>query len=175
LVAQVAKAAGARVVVAGIARDASRLALARRLGADRTVDVSTEDLRTVAREGDDGLGFDLAVECAGVLDAAKAALAVVRPGGRYVHGGLLHGTLPLEADDVFFVRELTLYGTRSTTPSSWRTAVRLLGEGAVDVEPLIDATFPLTRWQEGFEAARQRQAIKIVLRPTRGPCGIAGD
>src|SRR5581483_8531655 len=61
-----AKQAGAaRVFVTGIGRDAPRLALARRFGADRTIDVEKENVFDVVREETGGAMADVVVDVSG--------------------------------------------------------------------------------------------------------------
>ncbi|HLY66802.1 MAG TPA: zinc-binding dehydrogenase [Chloroflexota bacterium] len=58
-----ARAAGARkVVVAGLSRDEYRLGIARKLGADATIDVETEDIRQRIADLTDGRGLDSVVD-----------------------------------------------------------------------------------------------------------------
>ncbi len=69
---QVAKAAGARVIVSGTADDRARLAVASSLGADATVDVTAGDLARAVADFTAGAGVDVAVECAGNDRAVRA-------------------------------------------------------------------------------------------------------
>src|SRR5204862_3488422 len=55
-----ARAAGAdQIIVTGLTRDASKLALAKELGADQTIDVETDDARKRVRELTSGHGADV--------------------------------------------------------------------------------------------------------------------
>jgi len=162
---QVAKAQDARVIIAGTAGDAERMELARRLGADRTVFVEKEDLAEVARSMSDGYGADLAIDCTGAVGGVKGALACVRTMGRYVQGGILHREVSLDLDEVFFGREITMYGSHTQKPSSWRCTLRLLEAGRVDPSALITDRMPLADWEEGFRRMREREAIKVILNP----------
>jgi threonine dehydrogenase-like Zn-dependent dehydrogenase len=61
-----AKMAGAAtVIVSGIGRDEARLAMARRLGANYTVDVEQESLEERVREATDGRGADVVINVSG--------------------------------------------------------------------------------------------------------------
>ena len=165
LVVRCAVACGARVVAAGTAGDAERLALAQRFGAERTVNVDDEDLAGVVRSMTDGYGADVVFECSGAAGAVAGALACARKCGRYVQAGILHRAVPLDFDDVFFVRELTLIGSHTSHPGSWAAAMKLLADRAVELDPLVSARLPLAEWREAFRLARGRQAIKVILRP----------
>ena len=58
-------AAGFKTIVAGTEADLVRIALAKQLGADAVIDVSREDFQARIKEETDGLGVDVAFECAG--------------------------------------------------------------------------------------------------------------
>jgi threonine dehydrogenase-like Zn-dependent dehydrogenase len=76
-----AKAAGAGpVIVAGLARDADRLALARRLGADVAIDVESQDLRQAVADATGGDGVDAVVDTAstGSVKLIEDALAALK-------------------------------------------------------------------------------------------------
>ncbi|MFH0964516.1 MAG: zinc-binding dehydrogenase [Planctomycetota bacterium] len=165
LVTQVAKAKGARVILAGTAADAQRLALGRKLGADRIVFVEKEKVEELARSMSDGYGADLAIECSGTAGGVKGALASVRTMGRYVQGGILHRTVELDLDEIFFGREITMYGSHTQKPSSWREALQLLGEGKIDLGALITDRMRLSEWKEAFRRMLAKEAIKVILHP----------
>src|SRR2546429_9283955 len=77
---EMARLAGARnLIVAGTAQDASRLDLARLLGATHTVDVQNTNFVEYMREIGDGLGADLVIDAAGVSAALKTAPEIFRP------------------------------------------------------------------------------------------------
>ena len=165
LVTRCSAALGARVVVAGISADAERLALAGQFGAERIVDVTTEDLPEVVKSMTDGYGADVVFECSGAAAAIPAALACARKRARYVQAGILHKDVTLDFDDIFFVRELSMIGSHTSNPDSWIKALELLEAGKVDLRPLVTATLPLGEWKQAFDLMRTRQAIKVVLKP----------
>ena len=165
LVARCSAVLGATVVVAGTTADADRLDLARRFGAEQTVDVLSEDLPEIVKSMTGGYGADTVFECSGAAAAVPTALACVRVRGRYVQAGILHEDVTLDFDDIFFVRELTLTGSHTSNPVSWTLALNLLAASKVDLRPLITAELPLTEWKQAFELMRSRRAIKVVLKP----------
>src|SRR5437870_3863849 len=84
-----ARAAGAdTIIVTGIARDGKKLALARELGADHTIDVEAEDVRARVRELTGGRGADVVIEVsANAPEPVGEALHYVAAGGRVVLAG----------------------------------------------------------------------------------------
>jgi L-iditol 2-dehydrogenase len=160
LAAQVVRAFGGRVLVTGLARDATRLAAARELGFDTEV---AEDPKAFARfEG--RLGADVVVECSGSEAGATACLEAARRGGRYVQIGVFGRpvTVPL---DLVFEKELVVTSGFASTPRSWRRALSLIEQHSVELQPLVSDIVPLTAWERAFADLRAGRALKIVFDP----------
>ncbi len=151
------------LVVVGVARDAGRLELARRYGATRVVVGDDEDVATVVRGLGDGLGADLVIDAAGVSATLRTALELVRPAGQITKVGW--GRAPLDCSlDPLVQKAATLRGSFSHTWPTWERVLRLLGDGALDVKPLI-TTFPLAQWHEAFARMERGEIAKAVLLP----------
>jgi L-iditol 2-dehydrogenase len=153
LAAQVAAAAGARMHVRGVPRDAARLALAASLGFATS---TTED----APPGE----FDVVVECSGHEAGMRFALESARRGARYVQIGLAGRRVSLPFDLVCF-KELTVTSGNASTNASWTRAVGLVGSRAVALEPLLSEAVPLERWEQAFADTRAGVGVKYVLVP----------
>jgi len=164
LAVQVAKAAGARVVALGTAVDGARLELARQLGADATFDVQAEDAAQCLREMTGGDGADVVFECAGSPHAARLGFEIVRKGGRYTQIGIIDK--PFEFDfNRIVMKELRVQGSFSQTWSAWETAIALVAQGKVRLEPLISARLAMRDWAQGFELFESKAGMKVVLLP----------
>lgn len=125
-----ARAAGAgTVIVTGTANDHQRLERAIELGADRTVDVESEDLVAVVLEMTDGRGVDIVVDTsAGAVEPVSQGIASVADGGTVVLGGLKHGRLaPIDVDQVV-LRAVRIQGARSAGWPAYHRALELLAE-----------------------------------------------
>lgn len=162
---QLAKSAGGRAIVCGASQDAERLALARRLGADLTVDVAAEDALARINEQTAGQGADLFLECAGAPAAARLGLQATRRGGQYTQIGLFSGPFELEFDLIAY-RELRVTGSLGQRWTSWQRALALMGQNEVDTRSLVSHVLPLDEWREAFRLFEARQGLKIVLEPT---------
>jgi L-iditol 2-dehydrogenase len=171
LTLQVARTAGATVVVLGTAADARRLALARELGAVRAIDIDAEDAAPAIQELTDGWGADIVYECSGAGSAALGLLDHVRRGGQYAQIGLFGKPVAWDLDRVC-LKELRVTGSNASVPSAWRTALRLLGEGQVRAAPLISDVYPLTDWQAAFQRFERREGVKLLLDPWNATSGI---
>jgi L-iditol 2-dehydrogenase len=161
---QLARAAGATVVVTGMATDADRLSLAKRLGAELTVDLSAQDLAQVVAHLTAGQGADVYLECSGAPTAARQGLAITRRGGQYTQVGLFPQPFELAFDTIAY-RELRVTGSLGQRSSSWRRGLALLGQGLVDTRSLVSHILPLDGWQEAFHLVESRQGLKVVLEP----------
>jgi L-iditol 2-dehydrogenase len=146
IAAQVARACGGRVTVAGTDRDGARLALARELGFD------TGTLPDA----------DVVVECSGSGPGIADALRAVRRRGRLVQMGLRGADVTIPYDLICF-KELTVTAGFASNPQSWRRAMALLPE--VNLEALVTEVVPLSDWRRAFEASRAAEGIKYVLDP----------
>lgn len=153
LAAQVATAAGGRVHVRGVPRDAARLSLAASLG-----------LATSTTEGEPPGEFDVVVECSGHASGMTFALESARRGARYVQIGLAGKPVSLPFDFVCF-KELTVTSGNASTSVSWRRALALVDSRAVALEPLVSSAVPLERWDEAFADTRAGSGVKHVLVP----------
>lgn len=164
LALQVLRARGCRVLV--VSRTERRLGLARQLGADATVALGAGDPVASARALSGRDGVDLVIETAGTAAAVELVLGrvgFVRPGGRVVLTGLPHE--PATVEFFWLVRrEIDVRGSM-IYQREFGDALRLLGEGAVEVAPLVTHRFPLQRIEEALLAHRQPGAVKVAVFP----------
>ena len=167
LAAQVAKAEGAFVVLAGTTADQERLKIGRQLGADVTVDVQKEDAVSILRDLNGGYGADVILECSGAGAAVRLGIQAVRKEGRFTQIGILDK--PMELDFMtMFHKDLRLTVSYASTYESWERSLALVSRGQVKTEPVISHILPLAEWQKGFDLIRQREGLKIVLQPEKG-------
>lgn len=162
LCAQMAKLSGAgRVIVAGLQADQHRLATARRLGADVTLDRGVVEY--VSQMGD-GLGVDVAVDCSGASATLQIALQAVRPAGQIIKVGW--GPQPLQFSlDPLVQKNITITGSFSHNWPVWERVISMIVSGQIDLEPVISHVAPLSRWQENFEKMEGGEYVKAVLTP----------
>ena len=164
LTLQVAKLEGARVVLAGLSKDAPRLECGRRLGADYVVDVERDDLQTVVAEATGGWGADIVYECAGSPASLAACWRAVRKQGTLVPLGVHRGEIHTDFNSIM-MKELRVIGSYGYVWTSWQRTVRLLAEHKIDAESLISHELPLEDFEKGFRATQDGSAIKVVLNP----------
>ena len=170
LTLQVARAAGAAVIVLGTTADRRRLHLARSLGRRAQSTSSDEDPIPIVRDLTGGWGADIVFECSGAGPAALSLLDHARRGGQYAQIGLFGKPVAWDLDQVC-MKELRVTGSNASVPSAWRTALRLLADGRVRTAPLISDVYPLAGWEDAFARFEQRDGVKLLLDPWDGAGG----
>jgi L-idonate 5-dehydrogenase len=155
----VARYAGAAEIVATDVADAP-LAVACALGASRTVNVATDVAALDPWRAGKGT-FDVLFEASGNQAALRLALDLLRPGAVIVQLGL-GGEMTLQINSIV-AKELQLRGTFRFDPE-FELALRLMGEGRLDVKPLITASLPFEQAVDAFELASDRsKSMKVQL------------
>jgi propanol-preferring alcohol dehydrogenase len=91
---QVLRELGARVV--GVGRSEERLAVARELGAETTVDASAGDVAEAIRQATGGAGADVVFELVGTRETSAAALASLGKAGTLVYIGYSFDRIELD-------------------------------------------------------------------------------
>lgn len=154
---------GIKTIVAGTTADATRLALAQRLGATRVVDVQTENLDDIVRAETGGLGVDVAFEVSGAAASARACLDALRPLGRYTQVGHFGRDITVPFDRIGF-RQLRVAGSVGYTVATWSRTMRLLAQGLQPTR-IVTHRFPLAEWRRGFDLFERKEAVKVLLLP----------
>lgn len=175
LTIQALRIAGCRDVIA-IDLDASRLKLAKELGASLTINPAHPPLPPGKGRGEGALvnavlqhtanvGADIGVEAVGNAPALATAIACVRRGGRVGLIGNLAAEVPFPLQSVV-TRELTLVASCASA-GEYPRAIELLASGAINVVPLISAIVPLAAGQQWFDRlhATEPGLMKVILQP----------
>lgn len=161
---QYVKANGGVAIVTGLSKDKKRLALARELGADVTVDRSIDHLSEIVSEMTGGEGVDIALECSGSEEAAKDCLNLLRGQGKYTQIGIFGHPVTFDMDKVLY-GEIKLVGSFSQKYTAWKEAIKLFSKGKIVAKPLVTHILPLEKWEEGFKRCFDGTAIKVVFKP----------
>ena len=136
------------------------LAVARALGAHRTVNVAQQRDWVAGYAADKGT-FDVMLECSGNERALRDGLEVMRPRGVVVQLGL-GGDVSIP-QNLVVGKELAILGS-FRFHAEFALAVRLINERRVDLAPLITRAFPMAQAREAFElASDRRQAMKVLI------------
>jgi len=166
-IAWMAQHRGARVLLAGF-NDALRLDCARRMGIAHTVDLARTAMEAAVLAAF-GEKVDRVIEATGVTASITGGLSVLRSGGVFVVAGI--HSRPLEIPVTDFVRNKhQLRAAHDTTRAAWPRVLALLADPAsrAQLSEMITHRLPLREGLRGFEMARDKGAVKILLRPGDG-------
>lgn len=165
MAAAIARHVGARYVVATDVSQ-TRLALARRMGVDLAVDVSTSSIAEAQRELGMREGFDIGLEMSGHASALPDMIANMTHGGRIAMLGL-----PSEKFAIDWGRVVThmltikgIYGREMY--ETWYAMSAMLQSGEqlrASITELVTDRYPAPDWAKAFATARSGKAGKVVL------------
>jgi L-iditol 2-dehydrogenase len=164
--AKLARARGAgRVVVSEPLKDRASQAL--RMGADRVVDPTTENLKNVLSEESNGRGADAIIVAAPVHAAQESALDLAAISGRInFFGGLPKDRPSINFDsNLVHYKELVITATTACSTADCWQATQIVNSGMVDLSAVVSQRFPLKDAVAAFAAAEDRKSLKIVLEP----------
>lgn len=164
LAMQVAKAAGATVIVTGTTVDVERLKKAKELGADYVVNVMEENIFDFVNKLTNNRGVDVLLECSGVAKAANDGLLLTRRAGQFTQIGLFAKPIQIDFEKICF-RELKVTGSLGSTWTSWEKGIQLLTSGKVNTKELVSHVMPITEWEKAFKMFESKEGMKLVLTP----------
>ena len=145
----------------------ARAAQVGRMGADRVVDPTSQDLKMVLNEESHGRGADVVIVAAPVHAAQESALDLAAISGRINFFGGLPKDRPMINFDSNLVhyKELVITGTTACSTADCWQATEIVNSGLVDLSDLVSQRFPLREAVAAFAAAEDRKSLKIVLEP----------
>lgn len=154
-----ARAHGAREIVATDVMDAV-LKKAQQIGADRTINVATDQNQLDAYSANKGY-FDTQFEASGNERAVRSGLEVLKPRGVLVQLGL-GGDVSIPQNMVV-AKEIEMRGT-FRFHEEFGLAVDLINRRKVDLNPLLTGIYGLDEATKAFEIAGDRsRSMKVQL------------
>jgi threonine 3-dehydrogenase len=166
MAAAVCRHAGARHIVVTDVID-ERLALARQLGASRTVNVSRESLASVQEELGMREGFDVGLEMSGNPRALADQLDTLCHGGKIAMLGIPSENTAIDWSKVIF-NMLTIKGIYGREMYETWYKMSVLIQSGLDISPVITHRLPYQEFDAGFAAMRDGSASKVVLNWDQG-------
>ena len=161
MAAAIARHAGARhVVVTDVSEH--RLELARKVGVDLALDVSSATIADAQAELGMAEGFDVGMEMSGRPEALRDMIANMAHGGRIALLGLPAGDVSVDIAAVVLkmVQIKGIYGREMF--ETWYSMSVLLQAG-LDLSPVITHRFPYTDHAKAFATAREGRCGKVIL------------
>ena len=160
IAAGICRHAGARRVVITDTND-YRLDLARKMGVDRAVNITREDLRQVMKELHIMEGFDVGLEMSGNGAALKQMFTVMRNGGCISLLGISNVPVDIDMNEIIG-RGLRLQGIYGRKMDNWHQMSYMV-QGGLDLTPIITHRFHYTDFEKGFAAMNSGMSGKVVL------------
>jgi threonine 3-dehydrogenase len=161
MAAAIARHVGARHVVITDIND-YRLALAKKLGATRTVNVSKETLKDVQKELGMTEGFDVGLEMSGAPNALKDMIDNMSHGAKISMLGIPSGEISIDWNKLVF-NMLTIKGIYGREIfETWYKMTTLIQSG-LDLKPIITHRLPYQEFEKGFETMIEGKSGKVIL------------
>ncbi len=158
---QIGRLLGARVIAT--AGSAAKLAKARELGAEETIDHSKQDIAAEVRRITAKRGVDVVFEHVGTA-TWEASVASLTPGGRLVTCGATTGYEARVDIRHLFSKQLSLLGSYMGSKAELHAVLKLIGQRKL--RPVIDRVMPLSQCAAAHELLERREQFgKIVLNP----------
>jgi NADPH:quinone reductase-like Zn-dependent oxidoreductase len=158
---QIAKLRGARVITTASSDD--KLAKARELGADATINYTRDDWPREVRRLTNKKGVDVVVEHTGAV-TWPGSISSLKNNGRLVTCGATSGFDARTDLRQVFYRHLTLLGSFMGSKGELVEAMKFVREGKI--RAVVDRVLPLAEARQAHELIEDRaQFGKVVLRP----------
>lgn len=158
---QIAKLRGARVITTASSDD--KLAKARELGADVTINYTRDDWPKEVRRLTNKKGVDVVVEHTGAA-TWPGSISSLKNNGRLVTCGATSGFDARTDLRQVFYRHLTLLGSFMGSKGELLEAMKFVREGKI--RAVVDRILPLSEARQAHELLEDRaQFGKIVLKP----------
>ena len=165
---QIAKSCGAHVIAA--ASSAEKCALCRSIGADASINYSTEDLREAVKTLTNGNGPDVIYDPVGG-DLTEAAFRTIAWRGRYLVIGFASGAIPSLPVNLALLKGASIVGAflgnfAKHEPKAYATMMQELCQWYVQgkIKPVIDRSMPMAELKAAFAHMGSRRVMgKLVL------------
>jgi 2-desacetyl-2-hydroxyethyl bacteriochlorophyllide A dehydrogenase len=155
---------GATPVIA-VSRTKWKLDMAERMGAHHLVEAPVESAVGEVRRLTGGKGADVVIDAAGGPETLKAAIDMLRPGGRFAAFAVSHEAVRGFSTFPLYFGEISIIGSRALTPQDMNPSIQLVASGAVDVNGFITAKYPLSDAAAAFEEYERNPSriLRIVI------------
>ena len=165
----IASEAGAEEIILTDIID-SRLEMAKRFGATKTLNIKDIDLKEFAMLMDvvtGKKGVDVAIEVCGARSAPLQAVEALRTGGRYLIAGMVTPGSVMDIDANQVTRKcLTIKGIHNYRPEHLGMSLRFL-ENTCDKYPfeeIVKISFPLSAINEAVRTAGTGEYIRVGIK-----------
>ena len=160
---QLAKHCGARVIVSEIIEE--RLEVAKKLGADDTVNPARENLIKKVKELTEGRGADAVIMAVGIPNLVEQAITIAGIGSVVNIFAGIYPPTKIEFDfNLVHYKQLVIIGSHDFTPHHFSSALKLIEHRIVKVELLISHILPLKKIEEAFNVVTEKRGLKSIIK-----------
>ncbi|MCE3028422.1 MULTISPECIES: alcohol dehydrogenase catalytic domain-containing protein [unclassified Salinicola] len=159
-----AKKAGAEKLIVLDLFD-ERLELAKRFGADLTLNPKRDDVVSIIKEMTGGYGCDVYIEATGHPKSVEQGLSMIRKLGRFVEFSVFKDPVSVDWSIISDRKELDVLGSH-LGPYCYPLVIEGIRNGDFPTEGVVTHKLPLEKYEEGFELMKSgAKSLKIVLIP----------
>lgn len=161
--AKLAKMAGAaRVLINDLSEE--RLQICRRVD-DALITIPSDGLKEQIFDLTQGKGVNVCITACPAPQAQAAALELMATGGTVNFFGGLPASQEMVTlnTNLIHYKQLVITGSARANVLQFRTTLKLIADGLVDVKGLISAKFALPQIIDGFRSADQASGLKNVI------------
>lgn len=154
---------GAKVIAVDV--DDKKLDLAKRLGAQYTINSMKENLHERIWEITNQHGADVIIEAVGRPETYVASIAEVAFTGRVVYIGYAKEKIPFDTQ-YFVKKELDIRGSRNAMPCDFKAVMKYMKRGTCPINKLITAIYTPKNAQTALEkwSANPGEVFRILIR-----------
>jgi Zn-dependent alcohol dehydrogenase len=161
-VVQVASAAGASVIAVDVVDN--KLDMAKKLGAQHTINASDKEDKALLKEIRTltGGGADIAIEAIGNPKTIVLATAAVKAGGLHCQVGYTQHSVPMNAGRLMF-REIEIKGSLGCRPVDYPNIIEMVKTGKIQLEPVVTHKFKLEDIDKAFDLMRKGESLRSII------------
>lgn len=144
----------------------SRRALAKQFGADYVVDPFKSNIEEETKRITNGRGYDVVIDCTGVVKAVFGLPSLVAKGGMLLFAGMYPNTfeMPLNLYKYCYANEIMVTGFY-VAPYCFPRALQILP--TMKLEEFTKVSYPISQGVEAFDAQASGKYTKILIECNR--------
>ncbi|MHB9093788.1 MAG: zinc-binding dehydrogenase [Eubacteriales bacterium] len=149
-----------------------RLSLAKKLGADHVLNIEVLGFEKVLKsvtEITNGLGADVAIECAGEPEAVVQGLEFLRTGGMYLVVGVFvaKGDISFDPHRLILAKNARIIGIGGDGLTSYGPSIKMLEKWAriLPIKDIVTHRFHVSEAKAAIQQALDLNSCKVVFEP----------
>lgn len=164
--AELARLAGAsKIIMVEIAE--TRIEIAKKMIPDIiTINPKEQDTIETIKKITNGRGADVVITALSVPSIHTEAQIIAAKRGRIsLFGGIAGEGKGFLDSNLIHYKELSIHGVHATTAALMKNIIDYIEKGKLNLEKYVTDIYSLNDIMDGFEAIRDRNAMKVLIRP----------